>query len=310
MPNMILRQYRRWLLGGLLFFVWFQMTIMLGVNMNGDVTDHSARVGQAFWYDGGYAFAVTWRMVVAALLVSLVLTVGFAAFFPAFLIVVEVFPLVFGVGAVADALTPEHSPLRLIEHVLAISTMIGLMLFYSGSGRFGKLGAKDLRCTMTFETSASLETVFRSLVPTIDEIEDYHVAGSRVFQHETPGSESFYLATRPRYGHGFFIEEVNLEEVNAPSFARYLTNPLNDGKSFRFPPEGRRIVTITPTATGTDVKVDAEFRQVPLAIRLHWFLISMTKDTAACWKARIERRKDWSVVGRTTLGPGPTLPKG
>ena len=303
---MILRQHRRWLLVTALLFTLMMVALMTGRTVKGDLARGAIYTSELFWSNGPETYRLVLDRALFAMGLGTALVVLPAIVLPGLLIIGDVLCLAFTLRFVVCGLgLIEPGASRLIELLGLLFCLVVLSSFYSGLIVAGKRWRRDLKWTLHFQTPAPPEIAFRRLVPSADTIEDYLIVGTKILGPPADLHASFVIAYPGRNRIGYLLEGIWNEVHEYPKRAVYRHASINEGAPLRFPYAGRRDILVTPSEEGSDVRIEVHVESVPIGPRLHMFLTEQPKDTVACWKARIEGSTDWSILGRTTIGPAP-----
>ncbi len=186
----------------------------------------------------------------------------------------------------------------------------GLTLFITYSGIY-KLVYGDLLIdvwrsdiparTTNFMIDRPIEDVWAGLFPSPETAARRYWPQTQ-FLAPPSGTEADFLMILPRKdGYNDSSTLLTIEAAKPRTYFRTLSRPLI-ASSRRGDYSVREEITLTEHANErTEVSLTRSFMNVPFGIRLFWFLMEDLKDAASCMKARLEGKRDWSLLGAQLL---------
>ncbi|MGB5560334.1 MAG: hypothetical protein WBN04_20260 [Paracoccaceae bacterium] len=157
--------------------------------------------------------------------------------------------------------------------------------------------------TTNFTIDRPIEEVWAGLFPSPETAARYYWPQTQ-FVAPPAGTGADFLMISPRKdGYNDSSALLNIEAAKSRTHFRILSRPLISS-SRQGDYSMREEVTLTEHANeGTEVTLTRSFMNVPFGTRLFWFLMEDIKDAASCMKARLEDKRDWSLLGAQLLKP-------
>lgn len=231
----------------------------------------------------------------AALLASLLIVGLVAMLLPSMLNLVEWVSF-------AYCLTGWVAPLR---HTLGLPREFDLLISFAAitvmidliSGRMSRFlprlnwGPKTAR----FHVKATPEEVWPRLVPSPATIGQYYQPGALTMPAPEGSGGDFILCIPRRYGYADVGALTRISDCDGPHRATiHVSSVHNQDKFLREITE----ISIVPVGTGSEVTLRARYERITPGGWLGLTLTNSARDTAQCMRARIEGRRDWSLLGR------------
>ncbi|KEO51842.1 hypothetical protein [Thioclava pacifica] len=146
-----------------------------------------------------------------------------------------------------------------------------------------------------FHTSHPPEEVWARIVPDPATIGRYYQPGSLILPPPEGSDAEFILASPRRQGYSDTTALVHRPLLEAPHRARVVEDTLhNQDKTMR------EIIDyeITPEGHGSKVTLTIRYEGITLGTWKHLSFYSIHRDLAMCLKARLDGKRDFSMLGR------------
>lgn len=246
-----------------------------------------------------------------ALASSLVIVTLVALFLPGFLGLLEFMAFAFMLFALLRPVLHDLGAPRMIANlaIIALAMLCNELL----NGRLSRVlprvsfGPRSAR----FHTRLTPEEVWPRIVPDPATIGLYYQPGAMVMPAPEGSGAAFTLCIPRRFGYPDTANLVQFAHREAPHHVVIRSSTVHN--------HDKGLIetldcTITPTAAGSLVTLSIGYENIGPGTWLQMSLYSIQRDLAMCLRARLDGRRDHSLLGREIrkrempARPGPALP--
>lgn len=276
----IARQYRRFLLASVIFTVMITMACLTTPIEIPAVLYHPV-IGPLTWLIL-LILVIGLPIVVLALLLPGLLPLV-ELWLLAVLVLALVTPLLRSVGAPfwADCLV-----------LLALFVVIERLLYGPWLSGFAR---RDVATKTGYLTlPGTPEDLWPKVCPTPGRISEYYWPGATILAAPEGSDADFILSLPRRSAVKDDLAAINFQEKTYPTHARYRAEPLAGSPT----PALVTDIRLTKLDDGQSrLTYSRSFEQVPIGLRLFYYLTHDFRDTLSSLRARLTGRRDWSLQG-------------
>lgn len=228
-------------------------------------------------------------------------TIFLALFLPGMLSMIEIFGivLVLAVPIEAFVIGPLGQP-RWLRFALFWGLVIGAekLLYGSLADRLPKI---DVTLPVQrFRVPLPPEEVWPKLIVSPETISSYYQPGASTMPAPTETGADCILCVPRRTGMADIASLCRVEEVTPGLDAVQIFAPVHGESRHKWGIEWQEI-SLRAVEGGTEVTLGISCQGVRIGTAVAMRLSTVTRDIAACMRARIAGRRDWSLLGRGFL---------
>lgn len=287
MLGRILRQYRRWLFGSAMLFVYAMLEL---------VFFHRFAASDPGYYNEFSQPLQLVSLLLAVIIIAGVLTLVLALFFPTLLGMIETLGMSIVISSAIAVILPVAMQNVWVDIFLLFAVQHVLINILSGQYPLLSLPSTARLQAVRFQTTAAPDKVWNRLYPVPGQLDAYFVPGVQVLAAPEGTGADFLCITPQRKDLGdkaelYFVD--NYQPFTSFSVRFKLLSDAAPSAAFN-----TMEAKIEPRTTGgSDVTITCIYANAIFGQRFNWFLVDAVRDARACYQARIEGRRDWSIWG-------------